>query len=70
MTPCNVCGQDIFPRVTTRLMGDRCLEHAIAHTTVHPVCDVQYAAGMMERWCDRRRGHDGPHSGNTDTAGR
>lgn len=29
MTPCDVCKSDIFPRVVTREMGARCLDHAV-----------------------------------------
>lgn len=27
-------------------------------------CGVKYAHGVINRWCDRKRGHVGPHSGN------
>jgi len=29
MTTCDVCKRDIFPRVATREMGARCVEHAV-----------------------------------------
>ncbi len=29
--PCDICGADIFPRVTTREMGARCLTHAVGN---------------------------------------
>lgn len=31
-----------------------------------PSCGVHYAHGLVERWCDRRVRHRGPHSGNVD----
>jgi len=38
MTTCDVCKQNIFPRVRTREMGARCLEHAVGPPP--PVCPV------------------------------
>ena len=35
---CDVCGRDIFPRVSTREMGARCLTHAVG--TVAGASDV------------------------------
>ena len=31
------------------------------------VCGLHYAHGLVECWCDRPKGHAGPHSGNLDT---
>lgn len=60
MTACDVCGNDIFPRVSTREMGARCVTHATGtrskYEDVRVYVDTLAARAVRDYYADRRAG--------------